>query len=316
MKSVIETKIRRASEILRTLGLPKEQQNQMSALTLLALAGLSPGDKWKEATSKSLTVTKGVMAFIADRYGKKYAPNTRETFRRQVLHQFVQGHIADYNPDDQSLPTNSPKAHYALTQEAVEVIQSWKTDRWEFACRQFHKKYGSLFELYQSPRKIPYVPLTLSSGRQVKLSPGRHNELQVAVVMEFGPRFMPGAVLVYIGDTAQKNLVLSQECLKQINVELSDHSKLPDVILFDSRRNWLVLVEAVTSHGPMTPKRIIELKEIFSASKAGLIFVSAFPDLAEFRKHIRQIAWDTEVWIAEIPDHMIHYNGDKFLGPR
>ncbi|MFS2517149.1 MULTISPECIES: BsuBI/PstI family type II restriction endonuclease [Parabacteroides] len=28
------------------------------------------------------------------------------------------------------------------------------------------------------------------------------------------------------------------------------------------------------------------------------------------------IAWETEVWIAENPGHMIHFNGDRFIGPR
>ena len=28
------------------------------------------------------------------------------------------------------------------------------------------------------------------------------------------------------------------------------------------------------------------------------------------------INWDTEVWIAELPEHMIHLNGDQFMGPR
>jgi type II restriction enzyme len=91
---------------------------------------------------------------------------------------------------------------------------------------------------------------------------------------------------------------------------------LPDVILFDEERNWLFLIEVVTSHGPMSPKRVFELEQILSDCPAGIVYVSAFPDLAQFRKHLRNIAWGTEVWIAEIPDHLIHYNGDRFLGPR
>ena len=115
------SKIKEAQKILNALGLPPAQQNDISALTLLALCGLGPRDAWEKAARRSLTVSKGIMAFIRDRYRKTYAPNTRETFRRQVLHQFVQGHIADYNPDNPSLATNSPLAHYALSEAALSA---------------------------------------------------------------------------------------------------------------------------------------------------------------------------------------------------
>jgi type II restriction enzyme len=109
------SRIEEAKEILRALGLPAAQQNEISALTLLALGRIPPDGRWVDAIGESLTITKGIMEFIAREYGRAYAPNTRETFRRQVLHQFVQAHIAVYNPDTPDLPTNSPRAHYALT---------------------------------------------------------------------------------------------------------------------------------------------------------------------------------------------------------
>lgn len=145
---------------------------------------------------------------------------------------------------------------------------------------------------------------------------GKYNEVQAAVVEQFAPRFAPDSVVAYLGDTAKKNLHVDHDLLAKLGVRFRDHDKLPDVVLFDQRRNWLFLVEAVTSHGPMTPKRIIELKAMLESSDAGIVFVTAFPDFSEFRKHISKIAWETEVWIAEIPDHLIHYNGDRFLGPR
>ena len=109
-------KIEEAQEILKALGLPIAQQNEMSALTLLALCNTKEVDSWAKASRQSLGVTKGIMSFVAENYGKPYAPNTRETFRRQVLHQFVQGRIADYNPDEPDLPVNSPRAHYAISE--------------------------------------------------------------------------------------------------------------------------------------------------------------------------------------------------------
>jgi len=309
------SKIKEAQKILKALGMPSEQQNEMASVTLLALVGIKPKDQWKDAVRESLTVTKGIMAFAADVYHKKYAPNTRETFRRHVLHQFVQGHVADYNPDNPSLPTNSPKAHYAISQAALSVIHEWKTKKWTTACEQFKCQQGSLLAAYCKKRTAVSVPLQLSSGKVLELSPGRHNEIQVAVVKEFGPRFAAGAQLLYLGDTAKKNLIVDEDALNSLRISITEHDKLPDVLLYDKKRNWLFLIEAVTSHGPMTPKRIVELKEMFAKCSAGIVFVSAFPDFVEFRKHLKEIAWETEVWIAEIPDHLIHYNGDRFLGP-
>jgi hypothetical protein len=309
-------KIEEAQEILKSLGLPRAQQNEMSALTLLALCGLRPEDRWRQAGHHSVTVTKGIMNFIAREYGRQYAPNTRETFRRQVLHQFVQARIADYNPDAPDLPTNSPRAHYAITEAALAVVRAYGTRRWRSAVNQFLASQGSLVTVYQRKREQRLVPALLPDGTTLKLSPGKHNQLQAAVFAEFAPRFAPGAHLLYFGDTAKKNLYVNVERLKTLDIPITEHDKLPDIVLHDATRQWLFLIEAVTSHGPVTPKRIVELQKMFAGCGLGCIYVSAFPDFAEFRKHLKQIAWETEVWIAEIPDHLIHFNGDRFLGPR
>jgi type II restriction enzyme len=309
------SKTEEAKEVLRSLGLPASQQNDMSALTLLALCGLKQEDEWKQARRHSLTVTKGVMAFIEREYGKRYAPNTRETFRRQVLHQFVQARVADYNPDEPGLPTNSPRAHYALSEAALTAVKTYGTRRWKSAARRFLDQHGSLTVAYQQRRAGQFVPVSLPDGTAFELSPGRHNLLQAAIIREFAPRFAQGAQVMYLGDTSNKNLYVDAGRLAALGVSLTGHDKLPDVVLYDPTRDWLFLIEAVTSHGPVTPKRVVELEEVFKGT-AGRIYVSAFPDLAEFRKHLKVIAWETEVWIAEIPDHMIHFNGDRFLGPR
>ena len=86
-------------------------------------------------------------------------------------------------------------------------------------------------------------------------------------------------------------------------------------MVYDESRRWLFLIEAVTSHGPVSPKRRVEFDEAFKDCKVGLVYVTAFPDRGEFRKNAADIAWETEVWIADNPDHMIHFNGDRFLGP-
>ncbi len=87
-------------------------------------------------------------------------------------------------------------------------------------------------------------------------------------------------------------------------------------MLYREDKDWLYFIESVTSVGPMDDKRIIELQELTKNVKSGKIFVTAFLDFKTFKKFSESLAWDTEVWIADVPDHMIHLNVDRFLGPR
>lgn len=309
-------KIDEAKKILKELGLPIAQQNEISAFTLLALCDLKPRSKWSKVTRSSLTVTKGIMAFVHNVYGKEYAPNTRETFRRQVLHQFVQARIADYNPDTPKLPVNSPNAHYALTQGALDAIKTFGKKDWKIAVDKFILEEGDLSKKYKKDRKQILIPVKLSNGKILKLSAGKHNEVQAAIVHKFAARFANGGSVLYLGDTAKKDLYLDKIKLKELGIPVNQHSKLPDVIIYDPTKNWLFLIEAVTSHGPVSPKRIIELEEFLINCNSGKIYVTAFPDFAEFKKHSNNIAWETEVWLVDVPEHMIHFNGDKFIGPR
>lgn len=288
----------------------------MSALTLLALCNIREDDYWKDATRDSKRITKDIMSFVNENYKKdsQYAPNTRETFRRQVLHQFVQAGIVNYNPDIPDLPVNSPKAHYALTEETLEVIKAYGTSEWDSKIQQYNAT-SFLRNRYAEEREMHRIPLMVE-GKEYQLSPGAHNALQAAVISEFAPRFAHGGKLLYLGDTEDKDLHIEKEILDKLKLHVSEHSKLPDIIIYDSEREWLFLIEAVTSHGPISAKRLIELEDFTKDCPCGIVYVTAFPDNKEFRKHSADIAWETEVWLANAPDHMIHFNGDRFIGPR
>jgi hypothetical protein len=310
------SKIEEAKEILKALGLPTAQRNEMSAYTFLALCNIREQDNWINATRQSLGVSKGIMNFVNLNYGKIYAPNTRETFRRQVLHQFVQGRIVDYNPDNPKLPVNSPRAHYAINIDVLEIIKKFNTHEWDEALNHFISSVGTLSEVYLKERELNKIPVKLLNGETVNLSAGLHNEVQAAIIEQFAPRFAPNSILLYLGDTEKKDLVMEIDFLYHIGIQIDAHSKLPDVMLFDPSRDWLFMIEAVTSHGPISPKRIVELEDLTSNCPSGKVFVTAFPDMNEFKKHSNNIAWETEVWLLDVPDHMIHFNGDKFFGPR
>jgi len=250
-------------------------------------------------------------------YGRIYAENTREVVRRQVIHQFEQARLVDRNPDDPSRPTNSPNTCYALTEDAVEILAQFGTQTWEEAVMHFLEQHGALWEHYQRSRQAVALPLKLADGKQLYLTPGKHNVLQIAVVEKFGPRYAANATVLYLGDAANKFVVFEQERLRQLGVPINMHDKLPDIILYHEEKNWLYLIEAVTSHGPVSHKRRFELETLLKeyGCTAKRTYISTFLDLAEFRRHISHIAWETEVWIAEIPEHMIHFNGERYLGP-
>lgn len=306
--------VEEALDVLVQLGLPRAQQNERSALCLLALLNLTPDKNWQDAESRLIGITP-MMDFAREHYGKEYAPNTRETFRRQTMHQFMEAGLALYNPDDSSRPVNSPKAVYQIEPFALELIQCYGGKEWEEKLTAYLSKKGTLAERYAKRREQRKIPVTFEEGKKFYLSPGKHSQLIKDIIEEFAPRFVPGAQLLYAGDTGAKNEFADKEKLAELGVVVDKHGKMPDVVLYYPEKNWLILAEAVTSHGPVDPKRHAELEKLFAGSTAGLVYLTAFPTKSLMAKYLSEISWETEVWIAEAPSHLIHFDGERFLGP-
>ncbi len=305
------SKIAEALTILKSIGVPKAQQNERSALTLLALADIKEGSEWVAARQRMIIIH-DIMGFIKEHYNVEYAENTRETIRRQTLHQFEQAGIVVRNLDDPERPTNSPKTNYAISLPALEVIKAYGSQSFGSELEKFIGNHGTLIEAYNQRRR-KFELLANIKNIQITFSPGKHNALQKEILEEMQPRFFPNADLLYVGDTADKDCYTDDELISELDFPITQHDKLPDVVFYERERNILFFVEAVTSHGPFSPKRFMELENVLSNIDAVKVFISAFPDLKEFRRHLHDIAWETEVWIAENPEHMIHFNGPKFL---
>lgn len=305
-------KIEEALEVLKHMGLPRAQQNERSALTLLAVVDLSPRASWSAAKKRIIRIH-DILTFIEKEYKKKYAENTRETIRRQTIHQFEQAGLVVRNPDDPTRPTNSPNNVYAVSDEALAVIHCFGTTGWGKALQDFIGAKGKLAERYEKRKTALSLTVEVAKAVNIIFSPGKHNELQIKIISEWRPRFCPSAEVVYVGDTAHKFLHVNEKLLEKLNIPMTEHDKLPDVVLFEKGNNRLLLIEAVTSHGPISPKRYVELEKTLSKCKLTKVYVSAFPDFHEFKRHIDNVAWETEVWLASNPDHMIHFNGPKFF---
>jgi len=306
------SKINEAINILKVLGLPRAQQNERSALTLLALLDLKENDLWSNSKDRLIRIH-DILSFIQKEYGKRYAENTRETIRRQTLHQFIQAGLVIKNFDDPLRSTNSPNTNYIIAPEALYVIKTFNTKEWKVATKDFIKNKGKLIDKYNKIKAKHLLNVRLPSGDNIKLSPGKHNKLQKQIIEDFRLRFCPNAIVLYVGDSARKKLYINEKNVAELCLPISTHGKLPDVVLYDKEKNIVFLIESVTSHGPLSPKRQIELEEILKNCKANRTYISAFPDFKEFKRHLTNIAWETEVWIYENPDHLIHYNGDKFF---
>ena len=305
------SKLDEAREILNALQVPAKQQNGMCCCVLLAMANLLEDDMWGDATNEWIRIH-DVIAFVNANYGTTYAENSRETFRKQAMHHFRNAAFIE----DNGKPTNSPNYRYRLTDEMLRLIQSYgSTDEWEGNLAAFQERHETLIELYASKRAMRKMPVKIN-GTNFTFSPGKHNQLQKAIIEEFAPRFAPNTECLYVGDTIEKDLVKNEDKLRELGFAISLHDKMPDVVLYSEERNWLFFVESVTSVGPMEPKRIKEIEEMTVGVSAGKIYVTAFLDFKTFKKFSELLSWETEVWIADIPDHMIHMNGDKFLGPR
>ncbi|MEI7827882.1 MAG: BsuBI/PstI family type II restriction endonuclease, partial [Euryarchaeota archaeon] len=233
--------ITEALKILKALGLPRAQQNERSALCLLALLNLTPKKKWAQAEASSLGITP-IMDWARKYYHKDYAPNTRETVRRQTIHQFVDAGIAIYNPDDPSRPVNSPKAVYQITPDTLALLKTYGETTWKANLKTYLSKHQTLADHYAQERDMRRIPIQIASGKNIQLSPGEHSELIKAVIEDFAPRFVPDGVLVYAGDTGEKWGYFDDKLLAKLGVVVDSHGKMPDVVIYYPKRNWLLLV--------------------------------------------------------------------------
>jgi adenine-specific DNA-methyltransferase len=307
-------RVEEARALLRRLNFDAARSNDRSALTLLALLGLSPDMPWSEATNDMYRVV-DLMQRMRDDYGKDYAPNSRETIRRQTLHQFVDGALILLNPDSPNRPVNSGDTCYQVEPRALKLLRGLDRPDFDRRLRGYLAAVPGLRSKYARERTLAQVPVRLLDGSTVRLTPGGQNVLLKQIVEGFCPRWTPGARVLYIGDAGRDDPVFEEDRLTELGARLDKHGKLPDLIVYMEDRNWLVLIEAASSHGPVDAKRHDELQALFAGATAGLVFVSCFPSRAEMRRHFTEIAWETDAWCADHPTHLIHFNGERFLGP-
>lgn len=307
-------RVRETIHLLEQLQMPQGQLNDRTAITLLALLNLRNNLDWVDATNPRLTI-RNILDFARKEMSVKYAENTRESIRKHSVKQLVADGVVLQNPGAPHRATNSALTCYQINPELLDLFRSFGSPVWDERLNEFLSKSETLKQKIAKVRKQSKVNVVIAKGAKIKLSPGKHSTLIKAVISEFAARFTPGAELIYVGDTGEKWGYVNADIFAELNIVLEKHGKMPDVVFYYREKKWLVIVEAVTSSGPVDALRQEELHSIFKNNKAGLVYVTAFSDRAIMRKFLDELAWETEVWCASDPTHLIHFNGIRFLGP-
>lgn len=308
------TRLAEAREILAAFGFDKGRSNVRSGRTLLALTQLDENGSWADAQNPMLGV-RAILDWIRTQLDFPIAENTRETYRRQTLHQFVEAGFVIYNDDDPGRKTNSKDNNYRINPEALKVIREYGTPAFDNAVAAYLTEAPGLASKYKAARTLTRIPVTLPGGAELTIAGGGQNVLIKQMIDDFCAYYIPGGEVLYIGDADAKLMHFDEQKLASLGVTVDTHGKLPDLIVYQPQKNWLFLMEAASSHGPVDAKRHGELQALFAGSTAGLVYVSCFPDRATMRRFLADLAWETEAWCASDPTHMIHLDGERFLGP-
>ncbi len=314
--------INEALRVLSRLGIPlqgvSDRNRALMAMCFLAVADVRQSSDWSQAKAhdgKRVLKSREIIQYLNQHFGEKISSGSYDDIRRKHLVLPVAAGIILRSANDPNAPRNSPTRGYALETSYASVIQTFNSSAWEVAVENLLLTRETLIDQLAKARVLDLVPITLPSGLHLAFSPGAHNRLHKSVIEEFLPRYGCGAEVLYVGDVSDKYLYLDDKQLKALKFFEISHGELPDIVAYSSAKNWLYLIEAVHSFGPISPTRLRELQTLTRECSAEIIYVTAFEDRTTFRKFAPQIAWETEVWIAQDPDHLIHFDGQRFLGP-
>ncbi len=305
-------------DILVAVGIPVDRLSSDRRREKMAGACLAAGqisNSFKEAKSVmngSFLKTRDIIKFENDHFGENISSGTYDDIRRKDLKLLVdEGLVVNSSELDQAA-TNNPNRGYTLSAPFANLIKMYGTSKWDKQLAYFIDVHQNAKEELERKRAMERIPVTLPSGVTLELSTGEHNLLQKKIVEDFLSLFGMGAEVLYIGDSIDKYLHRDTEALQQLHITL-EHGTLPDIVAYSCEKNLLFLIEAYHSSNPMNGERVSTLKQLVVDSGANVVYVTAFLNKREGLKHLKELAWETEVWFANEPEHMIHLNGCKFL---
>lgn len=305
--------------ILDTFGIPLDATPRR--LERMAIAFLASGDikrvgdfkNGKDLNNGYALKTRDIIIYVNNHFGENISSGSYDDIRRKDLKLLTVAEVVLQSSPNSA--TNDSTRGYSINPTYAELIRNYGSKDWVKLVSEKLKNIEPLSMKLRREREIAKVNVTLPSGGELTFSAGEHNVLQKAIIEDFLPRYGHGAEVLYVGDTSDKYLYLEKEKLEVLNFFEISHEELPDVIAYSKKKNWLYLIEAVHSSGPISELRLIQLQKLTKDCKADIVYVTVFLNRPKFRQFMPDIAWETEVWIADNPDHLVHFNGDKFLGP-
>jgi len=317
-RSRLEILVEDALKILAQTGIPvsdlTDRRRVCMAKAFLAVAGMKAGSTWTEARSDNRLRSRDVIHWMNQYLGESISSGSYDDIRRKHLYLPVEAGLVLKSAGNENAATNDGTRSYALSPETAELLRSFGTKQWASSLENFLAGRELLADALRRVRLQTRIAISIGT-KELLFGPGEHNELQKKIIEEFLPCFGHGAEVLYVGDTEDKLAYIEELRLQQIGFFELSHDKLPDVLAYSATKNWLYLIEAVHSANPITELRKRALERVTATCTAEIVFVTAFLTRQSFRRFAREVAWETEVWIAESPDHLIHFNGDKFLGP-
>jgi hypothetical protein len=297
--------IEEVRKLLLDLGFPPSFISDQTALTILALADRKPRSDLLPGHSCLADGARihDILEFVRTDFGRRVAENTRESYRKTSLRPLLDaGWVIRHR-----LSTNDPNTHYRLHGELAQLLaaeEGPERDRLaaklHIAGKKIRRKEGEEGD----------VVVRLSADRQVSLSPGRHNELERSVVEILAPAILAHPSVVYLGDTTARAGHQDRALLRRLNLPIDVTEALPDVVICSVEDNRLLVVEVVTSTGPINETRLEQLRVLCRGPAqlgVGIELITAFPGRKELRKFIEEIAWGTSAWIADEPWNLIHF---------
>ncbi|MFC1696876.1 BsuBI/PstI family type II restriction endonuclease [Nanoarchaeota archaeon] len=319
-KTPVKILINEALTIINSFGVPLKdltpRRMERMAICFLALADVKSNSEWKNTRDLSQGAslkTREIIQYVNENFNENISPGSYDDIRRKDLKLLVLSEVIVHSKPGTA--TNDATRGYALSEKYAKIIRKFGEKSWYSKVNKFMCKIIPLSKKLSQKRDQKLIPIKIGKGGIINFSLGEHNVLQKSVVEEFLPRYGYGAEVLYVGDTTKKFLHIDKNKLNDLKFFKIAHEELPDIIAYSKKKKWLYLIEAVHSSGPISPVRLHELKRLTKKCKADIVYVTAFLDKITFKKFINQIAWETEVWVAENPSHLIHFDGEKFLGP-
>jgi hypothetical protein len=311
--------INEALDVLAALGLPLDETTrrlERIALAFLAVADVKRPKDWSAAKSFSdgwALTTRQIIEYWNKNFGENVSSGSYDDIRRKDL--LLAVHAGIVVPDQPDTARNNPRRAYVLADEYAAAVRAYGTSGFEAASELAIMGKETLADRWAAERALARIPIEVAPGVELSFGPGEHNMLIKAIIQQFLPRFGYDPVVLYVGDAEKKDLHIDSDRLRELGRFELNHGELPDVIAYSETKDWLFVIEAVHSFGPISNVRHDRLKALLHDSTAGIVFITAFADRLSFRKWVKDIAWKTEVWIASEPDHIIHFDGERFLGP-